>query len=125
MSRLANARQLAAAMRLFRARQKLEFGSRADLERYQHERFERAVQHAIAHSPLYRELYAGRNLDDLPTVSKDVLMERFADWVTDPRLRLGALEEHVEQLGTDDALFAGEFRVMPTGGSSGRRAIHA
>jgi phenylacetate-coenzyme A ligase PaaK-like adenylate-forming protein len=125
MGRLANARQLAAAMKLFRARQELEFGSRKELERYQRERFEQAVNHAIAHSPLYRELYAGRSPDDLPTVSKDVLMERFADWVTDPRLRLGALEEHVENLGTEDALFAGEFRVMPTGGTSGRRAIHA
>ena len=125
MGRLANARQLAAAMKLFRSRQALEFGAREELERYQRERFEQTVNHAIAHSPLYRELYAGRALDDLPTVTKDVLMERFSDWVTDPRLRLGALEEHVENLGTEDVLFAGEFRVMPTGGTSGRRAIHA
>jgi phenylacetate-CoA ligase len=125
MSRLANARQLTRAMKLFRSRQALEFGPRADLERYQRERFEDTVRDAIARSPLYRELYAGRGLDDLPTVSKDVLMERFADWVTDPRLRLDALEQHVERLGTGDALFADEFRVMPTGGSSGRRAIHA
>jgi len=125
MTRLANARQLTAAMRLSRAHRALEFGPRADLERYQRERFAATVRHAIAHSPLYRELYAGRDLDDLPTVTKDVLMERFADWATDPRLRLDALERHVEQLGTDDALFAGEFRVMPTGGSSGRRTIHA
>jgi putative adenylate-forming enzyme len=125
MGRLANARQLAAATKLFRSRQALEFGPREELGRYQRKRFEQTVDHAIAHSPLYRELYAGRALDDLPTVAKDVLMDRFSDWVTDPRLRLGALEEHVENLGTADVLFAGEFRVMPTGGTSGRRAIHA
>jgi putative adenylate-forming enzyme len=125
MGRLANARQLAAATKLFRSRQSLEFGPREELGRYQRKRFEQTVDHAIAHSPLYRELYAGRALDDLPTVAKDVLMDRFSDWVTDPRLRLGALEEHVENLGTADVLFAGEFRVMPTGGTSGRRAIHA
>lgn len=125
MSRLANARQLAAAMKLFRSRQALEFGSRADLERHQRERFAATVRHAVAHSPLYRELYAGRELDELPTVGKELLMGRFDDWVTDPRLRLGALERHVEELGRSDALFAGEFRVMPTGGTSGRRAIHA
>jgi putative adenylate-forming enzyme len=125
MGRLANARQLAAATKLFRSRQALEFGPREELGRYQRKRFEQTVDHAIAHSPLYRELYAGRVLDDLPTVAKDVLMDRFSDWVTDPRLRLGALEEHVENLGTADVLFAGEFRVMPTGGTSGRRAIHA
>jgi phenylacetate-CoA ligase len=120
-----NARQLAAAMKRLRSSQALEFGTRAQLERHQRERFEQTVRHAIAHSPLYRDLYAGRGLDDLPTVSKDVLMDQFDDWVTDPRLRLDALERHVEELGTDDVLFAGEFRVMPTGGSSGRRAIHA
>jgi phenylacetate-CoA ligase len=125
VTRLANARRLAAAMRLFRSRRALEFGPRADLERHQQERFAETVRHAVTHSPLYRELYAGRDPGDLPTVTKDLLMERFADWVTDPRLRLGALERHVEGLGLEDELFAGDFRVMPTGGTSGRRAIHA
>ena len=125
MRYLDNARRLGAAMKLFRSRQALEFGPRAELERHQRERFEQTVRHAVTHSPLYRELYAGRSHDDLPTVSKDVLMDRFDDWVTDPRLRLDALERHVDGLGTDDALFADEFRVMPTGGTSGRRAIHA
>jgi len=125
MTRLANARRLVAAMKLFRSRQALEFGTRAELERHQRERFAATVRHAVARSPLYRELYAGRDLDDLPTVTKDLLMERFEDWVTDPRLRHDALERHVEGLGASDELFAGEFRVMPTGGTSGRRAIHA
>jgi phenylacetate-CoA ligase len=112
-------------MKLFRSRQELEFGPRTQLERYQRERFAQTVRHAVERSPLYRELYAGRDLDDLPTVGKDLLMERFADWVTDPRLRLEDLDRHVERLGSQDDLFAGEFRVMPTGGTSGRRAIHA
>jgi phenylacetate-CoA ligase len=123
--RLGRARQLAAAMKLFRSRQELEFGPRAQLERYQGERFAQTVRDASERSPLYRELYAGRALDDLPTVGKALLMERFADWVTDPRLRLEDLDGHVERLGLGDDLFAGEFRVMPTGGTSGRRAIHA
>jgi phenylacetate-CoA ligase len=125
VTRLANARQLAAAMRLFRARRQLEFGSRAELERHQRERFAATVEHAVASSPLYRELYRGDDPGDPPTVTKELLMERFADWVTDPRLRLDELERHVEGLGMDDDLFAGEFRVMPTGGTSGRRAVHA
>jgi phenylacetate-CoA ligase len=54
-----------------------------------------------------------------------VLVERVADWATVPNLRVEDLERHVEALGVDDDLFAGEFRVMPTGGTSGRRTIHA
>jgi phenylacetate-CoA ligase len=115
-------------MKRFRSRRALEFGSRANLERYQRERFDEAVHHAVERSPLYRDLYAGADLSDrasLPTVDKDMLMDRFDEWVTDPRLRLDELDRHVEALGVDDELFAGEFRVMPTGGTSGRRAMHA
>ena len=125
MTRVARARQLIAAMRAHRSRRALEFGSREDLLRFQRALFDETVRHAVAASPLYRELYAGRDPADLPTVSKQLLTERFADWVTDPRLRLEDLERHVERLGAQDVLFAGEFRVMSTGGTSGRRTIHA
>lgn len=131
MTRLARARQLGAAMKLHRARHDLEFGPREDLVRFQRERFLQTVRHAAARSPLYRELYAGidlsRDVDpgQLPTVSKATLVERFDDWVTDPRLRGADLEAHVESLADEDVLFAGAFRIMPSGGTSGRRALHA
>jgi phenylacetate-CoA ligase len=125
MNRLARARQLAAAMKLHRSRHALEFGSRDDLLRFQGTRFEETVRHAVAHSPLYRELYAGRDLSDLPTVSKAQLVERFDDWVTDPRLRGADLDAHVESLADKDVLYGDAFRIMPSGGTSGRRALHA
>jgi phenylacetate-coenzyme A ligase PaaK-like adenylate-forming protein len=125
VSRLARARQLAAAMKLHRSRQALEFGPREDLLRFQRERFEATVRHALAHSPLYRDLYAGRDLGDLPTVSKAQLVERFDDWVTDPRLRGADLDAHVDALSDQDVLFEDAFRIMPSGGTSGRRALHA
>ena len=59
MTRLARARQLAAAMSLHRSRRDLEFGPRNELLRFQRERFLETVRHAAARSPLYRELYAG------------------------------------------------------------------
>jgi phenylacetate-coenzyme A ligase PaaK-like adenylate-forming protein len=124
MSRIARARRLAAAMRLHRSRHDLEFGPREDLLAFQRRRFEDTVAHAVAHSPLYRDLYAGRDLDDLPTVSKSQLLDRFDDWVTDPRLRGDGLDAHVESLTDQDVLFADEFRIMPSGGTSGRRALH-
>ena len=131
MTRVTRARQLVAAMKLHRSRKPLEFGTRENLLRHQREQFAQTVRYAVRRSPLYRDLYAGIDLSGdidpaaLPTVTKDMLMERFADWLCDPRLRPDELERHVEGLGLADELFAGEFRVMPTGGTSGRRAIHA
>src|SRR4051794_22573202 len=131
MGRLARARQLAAAMKLHRSRRAVEFGSREDLLRFQRERFAHTVRRAAERSPLYRELYAGIDLSGeiepsaLPTVSKATLVERFDDWVTDPRLRGADLDAHVESLTDKDVLFDGAFRIMPSGGTSGRRALHA
>ena len=130
VARLTRARQLAAAMKLHRSRHDLEFGPREDLLRFQRERFARTVRHAAARSPLYRELYAGldlaaRSTRPLPTVSKATLVERFDDWVTDPRLRAPDLDAHVESLTDQDVLFKDAFRIMPSGGTSGRRALHA
>ena len=49
-------------------------------------------------------------------------MERFDDIVTDRRLRRDELLEHLTQID-DDALYLGEFRVMTSSGSSGRKAV--
>jgi len=100
----------------------------AALRVLQQERLERIVRHAAVHSPLYRELYRGidlgRPIDQakLPTIDKSALMERFDEWVTDPRIRLSDLEAHVASLRGDD-LFLDEYRACATGGTSGRRCI--
>jgi phenylacetate-coenzyme A ligase PaaK-like adenylate-forming protein len=86
------------------------------------------VRHAAERSPLYRDLYRGLDLSGviepaaLPTVQKRDLMERFDDWVTDPRLRLADLDRHLESIRGDD-LYLGEYRAMATGGTTGRRGI--
>jgi phenylacetate-CoA ligase len=118
-------------MKLHRSRKPLEFGMRENLLRHQRERFAQTVRHAAQRSPLYRELYAGIDLSEaieperLPTVAKAALVERFDDWVTDPRLRGADLDAHIETLTDQDVLFDGAFRIMPSGGTSGRRALHA
>jgi phenylacetate-coenzyme A ligase PaaK-like adenylate-forming protein len=128
MTRLARARQLAAAMKLHRSRRALEFGPREELLRFQRARFAQTVRYAVARSPFYRELYAGVDLTEpaaLPTVTKAQLVDRFDDWVTDERLRGAGLDAHVESLTDKDVLFKDTFRIMPSGGTSGRRALHA
>jgi phenylacetate-coenzyme A ligase PaaK-like adenylate-forming protein len=86
------------------------------------------ARHAAAASPLYRELYAGIELADdldvraLPVVSKDMLMERFDEWVTDPRLRRSDVEAHLERVRGDE-LYLGAYRCLPTGGTTGGKGI--
>lgn len=85
------------------------------------------VQHARESSPFYRDLYRGMNHDSvelsaLPTVTKAQLMERFDDWVTDPRLKLVELEGHLDGL-KDDGLHLGDYRVVASSGSTGHRAL--
>ncbi|MBN2361511.1 MAG: hypothetical protein JXR83_18815 [Deltaproteobacteria bacterium] len=55
------------------------------LRRYQQRQARRLVRYAVEHSPFYRDLYSGRSLDDLaglPTVDKQIMMDRFSDFNT-------------------------------------------
>lgn len=98
--------------------------SRQDIIRFQQQQLQSLFQHAIKHSPFYRELYRdfepGRPvaLEDLPIIDKKTVMENFDRLVTDPRLKLVDLEAHLRHLATDD-YYLGEYRVMTTSGSSG------
>ncbi len=86
------------------------------------------ARHAAATSPFYRELYAGIELADdldvraLPVVTKAMLMDRFDEWVCDPRLKLSQVEDHLERIRGDE-LYLGSYRCMPTGGTTGRKGV--
>src|SRR5271156_5624212 len=100
--------------------------SREELLELQRRRLLGTARHAASASPFYRELYAGIELADdldvraLPVVTKAMLMERFDEWVCDPRLRLSEVERHLERIQGDE-LYLGEYRCMPTAGTSGRK----
>jgi phenylacetate-CoA ligase len=126
--RLARLRYFAGAVRTARTDARNERLPPAALRALQQERLERIVRHATAHSPVYRELYRGIDLSrpialsQLPPTGKAALMERFDEWVTDPRIRLAAVEGHAAALCGDD-LFLDEYRTCATGGTSGRRCV--
>ena len=93
----------------------------------QRRRLEGLVRHAVERSAFYREHYRNVDLDRvelaaLPPVAKSRLMARFDDWVTDDRLKLADLERHLESLAGDES-YLGQYRVMATSGSTGRRAV--
>jgi phenylacetate-coenzyme A ligase PaaK-like adenylate-forming protein len=97
---------------------------RERLEAFQRERLDELVRHAAERSSFWRErLPRGPlKLSELPVLTKDDLTDSFDELVTDPRLRLTDLTEHLAGLDTD-ALYLGEYRVMTSSGSSGRKAV--
>jgi phenylacetate-CoA ligase len=98
---------------------------RERLERLQLERLNALVGYAAERSPFWRRRVPGASpvrLADLPVLTKPELMERFDDLVTDRRLHLDDLLEHLDEIDTD-ALYLGEHRVMTSSGSSGRKAV--
>jgi len=62
------------------------------------------------------------DLARLPTMTKDDLMEHFEGIVTDRRLSRELVEEHLRTLH-DDGYLLGEYHVLASGGSSGRRGV--
>jgi phenylacetate-coenzyme A ligase PaaK-like adenylate-forming protein len=95
------------------------------LHDHQRERLAALLRHAARHSPYYarrlpRDAGAAR-LDELPTLPKTALIEHFDEIVTDPRLRLGAIEAHLAGERAVAPLHG--HRVFSTGGSTGVRGI--
>lgn len=119
---------LARAIRLHLQFRETEFGTSEDLKRYQQAQLSKVVRHAAEHSPFYRQLVNGLDLDgdirleDLPIIDKRLMMGHFDDWVTDPRLKLAEIER---QIATDpeEQYYLGEYRIVATSGSSGLRGI--
>jgi phenylacetate-coenzyme A ligase PaaK-like adenylate-forming protein len=116
----------AAGARLSRTLAERARWPRERLARFQQERLDELVGHAVQGSAFYRERIGrpGRpvELGRLPTLDKATMMDRFDEIVTDPRLRRDELLAHVDGL-TGDALHLGRYRAMTTSGSSGRKGL--
>ena len=97
---------------------------RERLERFQQARLAELAGYAAERSPFWRERIPRGRLDlaELPVLTKYELMEHFDELVTDRRLRLAELLDHLSKVDRD-ALYLGEYRVMTTSGSSGRKAV--
>jgi phenylacetate-CoA ligase len=100
------------------------------LAAHRRQRLSRLLHHAVALSPWHRRRLGGVDpdhfdegaLSQLPTMTKDDLMENFDEIVTDPRLSLDRVESHLEGLTTGGYLLD-EYSVIGSSGSSGRRGV--
>jgi phenylacetate-coenzyme A ligase PaaK-like adenylate-forming protein len=81
------------------------------------------LAYARAHSPLYRELWAGVDpaapLSAYPRVTKAALMDRFDDWPTDRRVTRADVEAFMADPANEARLYLGEYLVTHSSGSSG------
>jgi phenylacetate-CoA ligase len=100
--------------------------TRRQLEEHQGRELHRLREHAYARSPFYVRFHKGftdRPLDELPVLTKEMVMEHFDERVTDPNVRLADVEAHLATLSGGDELFNGRYRVASTSGSTGRRGL--
>jgi len=100
---------------------KHESWTRSQLEASQADGLKQLRAYAYAHSPFYQKFHRGlmdRPLNELPILTKAMLMENFDELVTDPAIRLDKVREFAAG-DADQRLFLNRYRVTATSGSSG------
>lgn len=99
--------------------------ARPRLEVYQSEALDGLRQHIYAHSPFYKKFHHGltdRPLQELPVLTKAIMMEHFDDLVTDQAIRLEAVRAYMTNRKADQQ-FLGRYYVNATSGSTGQPGI--
>jgi phenylacetate-CoA ligase len=97
---------------------------------YRAQRLRELARHAIDRSPWHRERLTGLDTDrldeaslrELPPMTKADLMENFDRIVTDKRLELGIVEDHLRTVSTGSYLLD-EYTAVTSGGSTGARGV--
>ena len=94
------------------------------------QRLQEVVREAIERSPWHRERLAGVDADrldetslrELPPMTKTDLMENFDRIVTDDRLSLALVNDHLRTVTTGSYLLDG-YTAITSGGSTGERGV--
>ena len=118
----------ARALRIYTSLRTHDRWSRQRLADHQQKSLTALLQHAVRRSPFYRELYAGLAIDEtttveqLPVIDKKTLMQNYERVVTDRRLELANLQDHIRQLKGDEH-YLGEYRALSTSGTTGSPGV--
>jgi phenylacetate-coenzyme A ligase PaaK-like adenylate-forming protein len=100
----------------------------ARLRTLQERRWRAMLTHAAAHSPFYRRRLAGLNLAtcqpaEVPTVTKDEVIDHFDEVVTDRDVRLDDAKAFMEDRGNLGKLFLGRYVPCHTSGTQGQPTV--
>ncbi|MCC6611844.1 MAG: phenylacetate--CoA ligase family protein [Anaerolineae bacterium] len=104
---------------------KRESWTRQQLETHQTESLQRLRDYAYVHSPFYQRFHKGltnRPLQELPVLTKTMLMENFDELVTDRTVRLEDLRAHMAN-DREGKRFLNRYWVTATSGSTGHPGI--
>lgn len=101
------------------------------LREHREQRLRRLLALARERSPWHRQRLGGLDLERfgedqleaIPPMTKADLMANFDQIVTDPRLTLGSIEDHLAGLQSDAYLLE-HYHAIASGGSSGRRGVY-
>lgn len=93
------------------------------LKRNQNKRLHKLVEYAKKNSPAYAELYKDLpknfKLEDLPMVTKPVLMENFNNFVTDRDVTIEGVNEFLKLSNNLTEQYLGKYLINKTSGSTG------
>jgi putative adenylate-forming enzyme len=96
--------------------------TRSRLAAHQAKSLRRLREFAYTHSPFFQRFHHGlfeRPLEELPVLTKSMLMENFDELVTDRSIQLDAVREFSAGRA-EDRLFLDRYHVTATSGSSGQ-----
>jgi phenylacetate-CoA ligase len=98
------------------------------IARHQRDRLGALLAHALENSPFHARRLAGVDpkrveLSELPVMTKAEMMESFDDVVTDRRIRLADVEQHLTESIEEPSLLFDEYVCLASGGSSGLRGV--
>ena len=105
--------------------------SRERLRQHRQQRLRRLLELARQRSPWHRQRLSHldperldeSHLDAIPPMTKDELMGHWDEIVTDRRLSLSRVEDHLGSLQSD-AYLLDTYHAVASGGSSGRRGVY-
>lgn len=120
-----NVQILARVLWLRRRLRRHDRWTRQHLEAHQTRALLLLREYAYVHSPFYQQFHKGltaRSLQDLPVLTKSLLMEHFDELVTDRTIRLHDVEAYLATLRGNER-FRGRYWVNATSGSTGHRGL--